>query len=78
MVVPDAPQPAWLARTLPLSQGMRSCNDGAALSLVVTPSVGRMHTSDAVALGPQFLDHFAPKSRAAGCWSYLERDPPVL
>jgi hypothetical protein len=65
MVVPDAPQPAWLARTLLLSQGMRSCDDGAALSLVMTPSVVRMHTSDAVALGPPI---FRPlRSEEPGC-----------
>ena len=65
MVVPDAPQPAWLARTLPLSQGMWSYDDGAALSCVVTPPVARLHPSDAVASGPPICRPF--RAEEPGC-----------
>jgi hypothetical protein len=46
------PQPAWLARPLLLSQGMRLWHDRAAPGFGATHRAVRMYTPDAVASAP--------------------------
>jgi hypothetical protein len=47
------PQPAWLARPLLLSTGMRSWHDRATPGFGATPPVVRVSTPDAVVSGSQ-------------------------
>jgi hypothetical protein len=69
------PQPAWLARPLLRSQGMRSWHDRAAQGVVATPPAVRTHPPHAVVSGPPHLRTISPEEPGRRV-SHLERDPP--
>jgi hypothetical protein len=69
------PQPAWLARPLPLSTGMRLWHESAASDFGATPPAVRMHTPDAGVSGPPTFGPPRLRSRAAECL-ILRDDPP--
>jgi len=66
--------PAWLARPLLLSPGMRSWHDSAAPCFGATPPAVRLYTSDAVGSGLPPLDHLARGAGPPGVSSW-ERFP---